>query len=146
MGPLSFFSIVLVSLIISYGLKLWFTRLQKFDAINHRSVHQTKATKTGGMAVFLTLFIFSIYYYLNSNEIFDFSLLIPLGIMFMVGVYDDFYNADFKLKFFLFLILPFAQPAKKNDRYCFHWLITNIILCLSLYFKGLTIKLSQVTD
>ena len=105
MGPLSFFSIVLVSFIISYVLKLWFTRLQKFDAINNRSVHQTKATKTGGMAVFLTLFIFSIYYYLNSNEIFDFSLLIPLGIMFMVGVYDDFYNADFKLKFFLQIIV-----------------------------------------
>ena len=105
MGPLSFFSIVLVSIIISYGLKLWFTRLQKFDAINNRSVHQTKATKTGGMAVFLTLFIFSIYYYLNSNEIYDFSLLIPLGIMFMVGVYDDFYNADFKLKFFFQIIV-----------------------------------------
>jgi UDP-N-acetylmuramyl pentapeptide phosphotransferase/UDP-N-acetylglucosamine-1-phosphate transferase len=105
MTPLGYFLIVLVSLIICYGLKLWFTRLQKFDAINHRSVHQTKATKNGGIAVFLTLFIFSIYYYLNSNQIFDFSLLIPLGIMFMVGVYDDFYNADFKLKFFLQIIV-----------------------------------------
>jgi len=36
---------------------------------------------------------------------FDFSLLIPLGIMFVVGVYDDFYNADFKLKFFLQIIV-----------------------------------------
>ena len=105
MSPLSLFSIVLVSLIICYGLKLWFTRLQKFDDINHRSVHQTKATKTGGIAVFLTLFLFSIYYYLNANQIFDFSLLIPLGIMFMVGVYDDFYYADFKLKFFLQIIV-----------------------------------------
>ena len=101
MSPLSYFLIVLVSLIISYGLKLWFTRLQKFDAINHRSVHQTKATKTGGIAVFLSLFLCSLYYYLHSVQIFDFSLLIPLGIMFVVCVYDDFYNADFKLKFFL---------------------------------------------
>ena len=97
--------IILVSLILSYGLKLWFTRLQKFDAINHRSVHHTKATKTGGMAVFLTLFLFSSYFYLNQVQIFDFSLLIPLGIMFIVGVYDDFYNADFKLKFFLQIIV-----------------------------------------
>ncbi|MBT3444916.1 MAG: undecaprenyl/decaprenyl-phosphate alpha-N-acetylglucosaminyl 1-phosphate transferase [Flavobacteriaceae bacterium] len=105
MSPLSYFLIVLVSLIISYGLKLWFTRLQKFDAINHRSVHQTKATKTGGMAVFLSLFLCSLYYYLQAVQIFDFSLLIPLGIMFVVGVYDDFYNADFKLKFFLQIIV-----------------------------------------
>ncbi len=105
MSPLSLFAVILVSLVICYGLKLWFTRLQKFDIINHRSVHQTKATKTGGIAIFLTLFVFSVYYYLNALKIFDFSLLIPLGIMFIVGVYDDFYNADFKLKFFLQIIV-----------------------------------------
>jgi UDP-N-acetylmuramyl pentapeptide phosphotransferase/UDP-N-acetylglucosamine-1-phosphate transferase len=32
-------------------------------------------------------------------------MLIPLGIMFVVGVYDDFYNADFKLKFLLQIIV-----------------------------------------
>ena len=105
MDPLSFFSIILVSLIICYGLRLWFTRLQKFDAINHRSVHKSKATKTGGMAVFFTLFLFSTYYYLFGIQLYDFSLLIPLGIMFIMGVYDDFYNADFKLKFFLQIIV-----------------------------------------
>ena len=105
MGPLSFFSIILVSLIICYGLRLWFTRLQKFDAINHRSVHKAKATKTGGIAVFLTLFLFSTYYYFYGIQLYDFSLLIPLGIMFIVGVYDDFYNADFKLKFLFQIIV-----------------------------------------
>ena len=105
MGTLSFFSIILVSLTICYGLRLWFTRLQKFDAINHRSVHKSKATKTGGMAVFFTLFLFSTYYYLFGIQLYDFSLLIPLGIMFIMGVYDDFYNADFKLKFFLQIIV-----------------------------------------
>ena len=105
MPPLSYFSIILVSFLASYALKLWFTRLKKFDAINHRSVHQTKATKTGGIAVFLTLFLFSTYFYLSGVELYDFSLLIPLGIMFVVGVYDDFYNADFKLKFLLQIIV-----------------------------------------
>ena len=86
-------------------MKKIFTRLKKFDAINFRSVHKSKATKTGGISVFLTIFIFSSYYYLKSNQIYDFSILIPLGIMFIVGVYDDFYNADFKLKFFLQIIV-----------------------------------------
>ena len=98
-------SIVLTSFLISYSIKKIFTRLGKFDAINFRSVHKSKATKTGGISVFLTVFIFSSYYYLQSNQIYDFSILIPLGIMFIVGVYDDFYNADFKLKFFLQIIV-----------------------------------------
>lgn len=105
MGILTFFAVVSVSLLVSFGLNLWFTRLQKFDQINHRSVHQAKATKTGGIGAFITLFFFSFYYYLKPVELYDFSLLIPLGIMFIVGVYDDFYNADFKLKFFLQIIV-----------------------------------------
>ena len=103
--PLIYFSVILLGLLCSYALKLWFIRLGKFDAINHRSVHQTKATKTGGIGVFLTLFLFSTYFYLSGNQLYDFSLLIPLGIMFVVGVYDDFYNADFKLKFLLQIIV-----------------------------------------
>ena len=105
MPAVFYFPIIFVSLGISYALKLWFTRLGKFDAINHRSVHQTKATKTGGISVFLTLFLFSSYFYISGNQLYDFSLLIPLGIMFVVGVYDDFYNADFKLKFLLQIIV-----------------------------------------
>jgi UDP-GlcNAc:undecaprenyl-phosphate/decaprenyl-phosphate GlcNAc-1-phosphate transferase len=97
--------LILTSIVVSSGLNFWFIKLRKFDAINHRSVHRGKATKTGGLGVFITLFIFSFYFYINNIEIYDFSFLIPLGIMFIVGVYDDFYNADFKLKFFLQIIV-----------------------------------------
>ena len=97
--------IISFSFLTSYALKKLFTKLNQFDAINFRSVHQSKATKTGGIAVFTTIFIFSFYYYLRSDQIYDFSILIPLGIMFVVGVYDDFYNADFKLKFLLQIIV-----------------------------------------
>ena len=97
--------IVSFSFLTSYVLKKLFTKLNQFDAINFRSVHQSKATKTGGIAVFTTIFIFSFYFYLRSDQIYDFSILIPLGIMFVVGVYDDFYNADFKLKFLLQIIV-----------------------------------------
>ena len=105
MIPVYYILVFIVSLVVSFGLKFWFVKLKKFDAINHRSVHKSKAVKNGGITIFFTLFIFSIYFYLNQIEPFDFSLLIPLGIMFVVGVYDDFYNADFKLKFFLQIIV-----------------------------------------
>ena len=82
-----------------------FIHYNKFDDINHRSNHNTLATLTGGIGVFLSVFGISCYQYFFGNEIFDFSLLIPLGIMFIVGVYDDLYNADFKLKFLLQIIV-----------------------------------------
>ena len=96
---------ILLSTATAFTLKKWFTRLGKFDAINYRSVHKTQATKTGGITVFVTLFLITIYLYISKQELFDFSLLIPLGIMFIVGVYDDFYNADFKLKFLLQIVV-----------------------------------------
>ncbi len=96
---------VFLSIVIAYSLKKLFTSLGKFDAINFRSVHNTQATKTGGITVFTALFLTSIYLYTTQQKLYDFSLLIPLGIMFIVGVYDDFYNADFKLKFFLQIIV-----------------------------------------
>jgi UDP-N-acetylmuramyl pentapeptide phosphotransferase/UDP-N-acetylglucosamine-1-phosphate transferase len=105
MIPVYYILVFIVSLVVCFGLKFWFVKLKKFDVINHRSVHKSKAVKNGGITIFFTLFIFSIYFYLNHLEPFDFSLLIPLGIMFVVGVYDDFYNADFKLKFFLQIIV-----------------------------------------
>ena len=63
------------------------------------------ATRTGGIGIFATLLFVSTYYYFNTIELFDYSLFIPLGIMFIVGVYDDFYRADFKLKFLLQIIV-----------------------------------------
>ena len=105
MSLLNLFLALLTSSIITFILQYIFTKLSFFDAINHRSVHKSKATKIGGISVFITLFIFSVIYYFKEDQIFDFSLLIPLGIMFIVGVYDDFYNADFKLKFLLQIIV-----------------------------------------
>ena len=105
MSPLILFLAFLISSLITIILQKIFVKYSFFDAINHRSVHKSKATKIGGITVFLTLFILSILYYLRQDQVFDFSLLIPLGIMFIVGVYDDFYNADFKLKFLLQIIV-----------------------------------------
>ena len=105
MNTTLYFLVLTLSFFLSYGLKRVFTSLKKFDAINHRSIHRTKATKTGGISIFLTIFIFTSYLYVQSEELFDFSILIPLGIMFIVGVYDDFYNGDFKLKFLFQIIV-----------------------------------------
>ena len=102
-------SLLLVTLILGilvhYGVQRVFIFYRKFDDYNHRSSHNTLATRTGGIGVFTVVLLISIFYYIKGVEVFDYSLLIPLGIMFIVGVYDDFYHADFKLKFFLQIIV-----------------------------------------
>lgn len=100
-----YFGALILSGLLSIGVQKIFIHYKRFDAINHRSSHNTLATRTGGIGIFLTLFGIALYQYALGEEIFDFTLLIPLSIMFIVGVYDDLYNADFKLKFLLQIIV-----------------------------------------
>ena len=81
-----------------------FIRKEIIDRINYRSSHKSIATRSGGLSVFITFAVITGYLYLSSNEIFDFSFLIPLSILFFIGVYDDVYNTDFMLKFIFQLI------------------------------------------
>ena len=85
-------------------IQKYFLKKKFIDSINKRSSHETIATRSGGISIFLTLLLISIYFYLNSVEIFDYSYLIPLSILLVVGLYDDIHDVDFKLKF-LFQII-----------------------------------------
>jgi UDP-N-acetylmuramyl pentapeptide phosphotransferase/UDP-N-acetylglucosamine-1-phosphate transferase len=100
-----FIIVFALSSVLQLGVQRVFIYYKKFDDFNYRSSHKTLATRTGGIGIFACLIFISTYFYLNNIEIFDYSLFIPLGIMFIVGVYDDFYNADFKLKFLLQIIV-----------------------------------------
>ena len=102
---LELISFFILSLILAFTVQKIFITYRKFDDFNHRTSHNVLATKTGGISFFISLLIFTIFYYYKGSEIFDFSLMIPLSIMFIVGVYDDFYEADFKLKFLLQIIV-----------------------------------------
>ena len=94
-----------LSALLHYGIQQVFIYYKRFDDFNHRSSHKTLATRTGGIGIFLSLLFVSLFYYFQNVDLFDYSLFIPLGIMFIVGVYDDFYQADFKLKFLLQIIV-----------------------------------------
>ena len=100
-----YFLVFIISGALIYFTQKIFIHYKKFDDINHRSSHETFATRTGGIGIFATLLVVSSYYYFNKIDLFDYSLFVPLSIMFIVGVYDDFYNADFKLKFLLQIIV-----------------------------------------
>ncbi|MBT4958731.1 MAG: hypothetical protein HON33_02040, partial [Flavobacteriaceae bacterium] len=74
------------------------------DKINTRSSHSSLATRTGGISLFSTLFLISVYFYLTGYDIYEFSILIPLSILATVGLYDDIHGVDFKLKFIFQII------------------------------------------
>tara|TARA_B100000965_G_C19575442_1_gene751131 strand:- start:361 stop:1248 length:888 start_codon:yes stop_codon:yes gene_type:complete len=76
-----------------------FLKKKFIDIINDRSSHASIATRSGGIAIFSTLFLISCSNYLIGNTLFDYSVLLPIGLMVVVGLYDDIYNVDFKLKF-----------------------------------------------
>ena len=93
-----------LSIISSYYCQKYFLKQNIIDKINIRSSHDSIATRSGGLSIFLVLIIISIYYYLNGTDIFNFSILVPLSLLFLVGIYDDFNGVDFKLKFIFQII------------------------------------------
>ena len=93
-----------LSLIILSSSQSYFLKKKIYDPIKTRSSHTEIATRNGGVSIFLTLLLISVYFYLQGSEMFDYSNLIPLSILLVVGLYDDIYDVDFKLKF-LFQII-----------------------------------------
>ena len=66
---ISFFSIVISQKI--------FIKRNVIDKIKIRSSHKSLATRTGGIAIFSTLFLISSYYYISGVDIYEYSILIP---------------------------------------------------------------------
>ena len=83
------------SLFLSKGIK---------ERKNKRSSHKVIATRSGGVSIIISIFIISTVYYLFNSTIYDFSLLIPMLLLGLIGLYDDVYNLDFKLKFIFQII------------------------------------------
>ena len=98
-------STLLISAILNILFQKEFIKRNILDKINNRSSHQSIATRSGGSSIFSSLFFISVFFYLNNNELYDFSFLIPIAIMLFVGLYDDIYKLDFKLKFIFQIIV-----------------------------------------
>ncbi len=97
---ISFFSSIAFIIIT----QRFFLEKKYTDSINIRSSHNTIATRSGGIAIFLTIFLISCFFYVTGYDIYDFSLLIPLSLLMLVGFYDDINGIDFKLKFIFQII------------------------------------------
>lgn len=97
-------SSLILSIVFTFVIQKKFIKNKIIDKINNRSSHISVATRSGGISIFLTLFLISCYSYFYNNEIFDFSFLIPITLLVAVGLYDDLNKLDFKLKFIFQII------------------------------------------
>lgn len=94
----------IISLITIIIVQKVFISKKYFDKINNRSSHESLATRSGGISIFITVFIISFFFYVQGSLIYDYSFIIPLGLLVSVGIYDDIYSVDFKLKFIFQII------------------------------------------
>ncbi len=102
---LLYYSLILISSFLTINIyQRLFLKNKIHDEINDRSSHVVMATRSGGVSIFSVVFLISSYNYIIQNEIFDFSLIIPLFLLMVVGLYDDIYKLDFKLKFIFQII------------------------------------------
>lgn len=95
---------IITSFIFQYISQVIFLKYNLIDKINKRSSHINIATRSGGISVFSVIFLISLYYYLVGLEIYDFSFIVPLSLLLTIGLYDDIYKMDFKLKFIFQII------------------------------------------
>lgn len=102
---MNYLIVLLASLILHLLIRNFFLKKNYIDEINQRSSHKTIATRSGGTVLFIILFLYCLYLYFNKEQPFDFSLLIPLGILYITGLYDDIYKVDFGLKFIFQIIV-----------------------------------------
>lgn len=121
----------------SFTLSIWFLLLsQKYLVkrgitvkINNRSSHSVIATNNGGIAIFFVIFFISSVLYLLNIELYDYNILVPLSMITIVGIYDDLYDADFRLKLIFQIII--AKILLDNG-----FIIDNLHGILGIYALG----------
>lgn len=96
--------VIILSIALNLILKKKFLNYGLIDNINHRSSHSSIALRSGGSVIFLIIILYSGYLYINGEQPYDFSFLLPLAILYIIGLYDDIKGLDFTLKFIFQII------------------------------------------
>lgn len=96
--------IIFISFIFNIFYRNLFIKLNFIDKINSRSSHKSVSTRTGGAVLFSVIFLYSVYFYLIGVQPYDFSIFIPISVLFVMGIYDDIKGVDYSLKFIFQII------------------------------------------
>lgn len=92
------FTSVILNIICLVFVQKYFIKKNKIALVKARSSHNSNATNSGGVSLFLTIFLISSTLYIQGIEIFDYKILVPISLITLIGFYDDLYEVDYKLK------------------------------------------------
>jgi UDP-GlcNAc:undecaprenyl-phosphate GlcNAc-1-phosphate transferase len=98
------FSLVFfLSLIFIYVIRLFAPKIGLMDIPNERSVHASHTPIGAGIGFFLSsILVLSLFY---SDFLYDFVWVnTAIWIVFIIGVYDDYFDSTPYLKFFVFIV------------------------------------------
>jgi len=102
---ISYISVFALSVCFNYGLNKLYRKFRLHDAISNRSSHVGFPTRTGGLAIFLSLLIYYIISFFTDNKIYP-PILCALAfiIISILGFLDDLYDLNHKIKLVIQLI------------------------------------------
>ena len=89
---------IILNIVCLIFLQKYFIKKNKIALVKARSSHNSIATNSGGVSLFLTIFLISSVLYIQGIEIFDYKILVPISLITLIGFYDDLYEVDYKLK------------------------------------------------
>ena len=98
-------SSLLLSVIINIVTQYFFLKKKFIDHVNNRSSHNVISTRSGGLSIFLSIFIISLFLYINKVTLFDYKIIVPISALVLIGFYDDIYKLDYKFKFIFQIIV-----------------------------------------
>ena len=100
------FIVIVLTLALSFGITSFLIKhkdkINLHAHTNHRTIHKNITPNSGGIAIILSFFIGLFF----SGFDVGWEIIISLILIFMVGLYDDYFSSSAKQKaFFLFLVV-----------------------------------------
>ena len=94
-----YISVFAISVCFNYGLNKLYRKLRLHDAISNRSSHVGFPTRTGGVAIFLSLLIYYVISFFNDSEIYPpLFCALAFSIISILGFFDDLFDLNHKIK------------------------------------------------
>ena len=149
----SFLVAMFTAIVLIPPLTYMYTKLGIVDIPSSRKIHSNPIPRVGGVAIVIASIIPMIVWLdLNLNL---FSVLLGIGLLFVLGIADDAKNLNYKIKFFIqiiaiscIFIFGFIDISKSHFYFEYDYLYAFLLVTYFLFILGVTnaINLSDGLD
>ena len=149
----SFLVAMFTAIVLIPPLTYMYTKLGIVDIPSSRKIHSNPIPRVGGVAIVIASIIPMIVW-LDLNLTL-FSVLLGIGLLFVLGIADDAKNLNYKIKFFIqiiaiscIFIFGFIDISKSHFYFEYDYLYAFLLVTYFLFILGVTnaINLSDGLD